>query len=270
MLGRSEKKSRARGRPPLDNDLLLGRRDTFVGVLESSWADIGWSLKKARSIRNVREALIPLRGYALAYPLDLFLEEAPVEASAPEMRAIRRGAWEAARAAREASEDYDKQLQLVNEAKAALAQAEGQPDTRKIVMAELEKRQQKQDRFATELKEASERRDALDRELHKTQAFIAQTELLKLVKSKRYVFTPRNLANAMAGLPYIGWRQSIKRCAKFPCQSAVSINYQVFELVAHVLRDRRPKSSRQTLELFRAELPKLGRKHKRACCNAPR
>ena len=81
----STKKPKRRGRPPLDNDVLLGRRDTFVSALESSWSDFAWELKKAGSISDVREALSPLKGQGLAYSLDEFLEESPTRASAEEL-----------------------------------------------------------------------------------------------------------------------------------------------------------------------------------------
>jgi hypothetical protein len=264
IMSGSTKKPKRTGRPPLDNAVLLGRRDTFVSVLESSWADFGWGLKKARSISAVREALSPLKGQGLAYSLDVFLEESPTRASAKELRATKRTGWEASWAAREARDPHDRQVQLVTEARSALAQTENQSKARRAVEVELAKRQRELNRLASELKEASERRERLDRERHRQEAFVAQTELLRFVRSRRYAFTPRNLANVMAGLPYVGWRHSIRRCRKFPCQIAVSTNYQVFEAIAHILRGQRPKSSGQALEVFRAELPKLGRKHAHA------
>ena len=264
IMSGSTKKPKRTGRPPLDNDVLLGCQDTFVSVLESSWSDFAWELKKASSISAVREALSPLKGQGLAYPLEVFLEESPTRASAKELRTTKRTGWEASQATREAREPYDKQVQLVTEAKSALAQTENQSKARRAVETELVKRQRELNRLASDLKEASEKRERLDQERHGQEAFVAQTELLKFVRSRRYAFTPRNLANVMAGLPYVGWRQSIRRCRKFPCQIAVSTNYQVFEAIAHILRGRRPKSSGQALEVLRAELPKLGRKHAHA------
>ena len=63
------------------------------------------------------------------------------------------------------------------------------------------------------------------------QAYVAQTELLKFILSGRYSFTPLNLANAMAGLPYMQWRQSSKRCGKMECRIAMSSTYRLFKIL---------------------------------------
>jgi hypothetical protein len=55
-----------------------------------------------------------------------------------------------------------------------------------------------------------EERNALQRE----SAHLAQSALLNFIQSKRYTPSPLNFAKAMAGLPYISWRQSISRCEK--------------------------------------------------------
>ena len=77
---------------------------------------------------------------------------------------------------------------------------------------------------------------------------------------------PFSVANALAGLPYIGWRQSMKRCAEWRLQDLGSGQYLVVETISSLvsscerrskvidiaegwLRERLPKKSRATLEL---------------------
>ena len=58
--------------------------------------------------------------------------------------------------------------------------------------------------------------ESLRAKLKNLEACYAEIEVFKLIQSRNYRLTPQTFANAMAGLPYIGWRQSLKRCAKIP------------------------------------------------------
>src|SRR5262249_42422831 len=63
-----------------------------------------------------------------------------------------------------------------------------------------------------------------------------QTELLRFILSRRYSFTPLNIANAMAGLPYMQWRQSSKRCGRMQCPIVGGSSYQLFRMLDKVNR----------------------------------
>jgi hypothetical protein len=47
-----------------------------------------------------------------------------------------------------------------------------------------------------------------------------------------------NTANALAGLPFIGWRQSAKRCHPWKCDNAGGFAYQVFKVVCRITASR--------------------------------
>lgn len=253
---------RPRGRPRLVSDAeLTGRRDSVVSLLEPSWGEIGWELKRARTVGDLVNAMRPFADQARNYPIRLLLEERTSTCSSLELRQTRRNLGKASQEARLAQEAYDRQAELAAEANAALAQAGNNVRIARTVKAELERRQEELDRLGLVLEKAKNNRENLERELREQEAFIAQTELLRFLKSKRYAFTPRNLANAMAGLPYIGWRQSFQRSARSPCQIVLSLHYEVLAILQHILRNRRPSSSEAALRLLRTELPKLPRKH---------
>jgi len=55
-------------------------------------------------------------------------------------------------------------------------------------------------------------RGQLEVQIRDLEPSFARHELFRFLKSKRYEITPESLANATAGLPYMGWRQSMRRC----------------------------------------------------------
>jgi hypothetical protein len=67
-------------------------------------------------------------------------------------------------------------------------------------------------------------------QLAEEEAYYAQQELLRFVLSGRYALIPINFANAMAGLPYMGWRQSFKRCLGRECQTN-GMAYRTFRII---------------------------------------
>ena len=94
----------------------------------------------------------------------------------------------------------------------------------------------------------------------------AQAEIIKFCKKGRYRKNPLKTANALAGLPNIGCRQSSIRCAKWECPNAGGQEYEVFkairrivdswdlgtDLIRHArrrLEPRRPSASRAIMEL---------------------
>lgn len=91
--------------------------------------------------------------------------------------------------------------------------------------------------------------------------FIAQNQLLDFLKSKRYKVTPRNVANAMAGLPDISWQYSFRRtkAIAYPDWWAPRENYSVVQAIEYILRKRR--SGLPWLKLFQTEIQKLPQEH---------
>jgi hypothetical protein len=69
-------------------------------------------------------------------------------------------------------------------------------------------------------------------------AYFARAEVLSFCKSRKYALNPLNVANAVAGLPFIGCRQSINRCRKSSCATACSANYRVFEIIKRLVESR--------------------------------
>ena len=96
---------------------------------------------------------------------------------------------------------------------------------------------------ARALAEAEQRRLQLEQKQRTLEARIAeeeagfaQQELMRFILEGRYELTPLNLANAMAGLPYMAWRQSFKRCMAWECSFANSVMYREFKIISACLR----------------------------------
>jgi hypothetical protein len=72
-------------------------------------------------------------------------------------------------------------------------------------------------------------------DLRSKEAYIAQSELLDFLCSGRYALTPLNVANAMAGLPFVAWRHSATRCGRTAANHGYGLYYEMFQHVAKAL-----------------------------------
>jgi hypothetical protein len=63
----------------------------------------------------------------------------------------------------------------------------------------------------------------------------ARREVLRFCNSHRYRLNPLSVANAMAGLPFIGWRQSAKRCRKWMSGTDEGLSYRIFKVIRTIV-----------------------------------
>jgi hypothetical protein len=71
---------------------------------------------------------------------------------------------------------------------------------------------------------------------------------------------PLSIANALAGLPMMGWRQSYDRCSAMPYDSQSHLWYRVFKTIEEIWRQQ-PGSTAVSAEFFKSKLKKLRNKH---------
>jgi hypothetical protein len=97
------------------------------------------------------------------------------------------------------------------------------------------------------LDDLSERRNKLDslqidqknvrHQLEVAHASFARSELVKFCQSHRNRLNPRRVANAVAGLPFLSWRQSAMRCVKLEIDKAPGrFRYQTFRIVLRIIK----------------------------------
>jgi len=254
------------GRPPEISDLgLSGRRNELFEALGRHWGELGWELKTARSAREVGVVLSSLASlYPFLFDLPFLKKITVTSASAEDLRKVRGRSRSTDEALRAVRNDIGKQVKLVAEAQKALAQAQAgeRQEAIDVVTAELTARTAKLKKLQSRLRKTNSESESLRMELKNLEAYDAETEVFKLIQSRNYRLTPKTFANAMAGLPYIGWRQSLKRCAKIPLRLKPSGLYCVFEAVRYILnRVPYPLAKNDPLELFEkgiSTLPKRG------------
>jgi hypothetical protein len=99
----------------------------------------------------------------------------------------------------------------------------------------------------------------LEAQLKILEAAFARHELFRFLKSRRYELTPLSLANAAAGLPYMGWRHSMRRNVKVYSVAANGSEYQIFKAVRYLsgVANKKKKTEREFVADFRENIPSL-------------
>ena len=85
------------------------------------------------------------------------------------------------------------------------------------------------------------------------EAYFSRVEFVDFCQSDRYRLTPLSIANAIAGLPYMGWRQSVKRSQPHKPLGANGAAMQIFNTIRRIVESCPRKSemvqhARQWLE----------------------
>lgn len=124
--------------------------------------------------------------------------------------------------------------------------------------AELSKREAELEGLGEQVSKVRAAWEKIERTLGDQEAGFAQTELARFLRSQIGAHTPRNLANAVAGLPDIGCRVSFRRCRKFAIQTKEpGLNYQTFEFVKRCWGKRDSLGSKALLKLFHSDMRRL-------------
>jgi hypothetical protein len=256
-----------RGRPcEINDDQLEISHRVLLGCLETYWHEIGWKLSTAKTPRNVRNVLgefFQRHKSFYRFPFDLETEESTTSLHP---RHLRRQYRQASLGLESFRKKHEKDEQQVNEGRKALSQAENDPETHKIILQEVEKREVRFKASAAQFEEMEQALQKVRIDLEKQEAFFAESELFTFIRNSDRGFTPQTLAKAIAGLPYIGCEQSFRRCATFRDEtSSPHINYLVFKAIRYILTHWGfPSSPRKATELFKTKIQSLPKNHKEA------
>lgn len=223
LTGFGEKQAKKRGRPPdIKDDALRHAQAELAFVLEQKWALVGWPLQQANTLSDVRAALKLITGMSCQH-LEAFCREPVRETTAASLRETRKRLIQARNKSQTAYEPFARD-ESAQQALRAITNPSGSSLSLSVeglsVWAEAIRIWEK----------AKTSCDALQAALEQQEAYFAQSELLDFIQSRRYAFTPLSFASAMAGLPYISWRQSCNRCAGFQ-DHVSSITYRMFLIV---------------------------------------
>ena len=248
---------------PLTDAQLTNRRDQLVQFLEAAWGQIGYDLRRVRTPQGIPKVLARVEAGGYQPLLAPFVRASGAKPDAANIRAIRRQIGKLNEATYKAYEKHRRTAEALSQAAMAVNQcSKANLKTLKKELARC-KRQAKRTnaRYSTLNQEAN----ALRADLESVEAAYAQSELLNMVRSKRYSYTPLNLADGMAGLPFMGWRQSASRCYRedmlqmklYPeqrtqrCTFANGLWYTLFLMIQKVVEPQK-SSPRIASELARA------------------
>ena len=246
------------GRPTVDDQTLGADRDALVWLLSVTWPDIGWQLPRATTLEELRQALEPWRGHPSEHTIVHFLRPAPVAVTTPEeIRTLRKTLGEAIERLREAQEHSDRCLQTSQTVE--LAMNDVQADQYQPMATELLGVWGKKKQARETLASARDTEKMLSDELRDKEAGFAQAELLDYITKKKYARNPLGLANAMAGLPDLGWPQSHERCSKMACGQWPAFEFQIVETIADMWNRRGREPELPVVQLFRREIEMLSK-----------
>jgi len=255
--------SRPRGRPTeLSDPQLHSRRDQLVHIFEATWGEIGGELSKCKKADDLIRILTPVAvpGSWFRDATELFWHPSSEAASSlRKVEAELKTLAEPMRVADESNRHATEQLQKVV---SALTQAHGR--SRRIVKRARKKRRKEFCKAAQPYRTLSNRHRSLETRLRDLRAAFARQELLRFLKSKRYSLRPLALANAAAGLPYMGWRQSMRRSVKAPCVIAEGPAYQVFKAIRYLAASANKKTEHGLVISFEDSIPSIPSRYRLA------
>ena len=273
MPGPSEPAKPKRGRPTVSDNFLLSSRNHWLSFFEEFWPEIGFNLRGIRKLKGgtiaaVRQVFEPIRGGNRSNLADVFFRGSPQEIDAKTLRSDR---IRASKLGYEIQGKRDLRVGLVRscaEAEGALADAGGQE--KEVIQAQANQRKERLSEHDERLAQAETESKELDQRVRNEETYWYCSQLLDFLSKGRYVIEPLQLANAMAGLPEMGWRESSDRCSKMARSSAFGhFHYGVFEVVSRIW-GRRPKDIEEApIEFFRAQilgLPQKGNGARDAFC----
>ncbi len=222
--------------------------------------------RAAGSISDIKVALAPIRGKNNDILASAFLREAKTTpVSSERIRNSRQSLFDIQEAIREISSKADDAMGKCNEAATALQQHFSTPPEQELIETECVDRYIHLIRMQKKLRSLEEQANVVDVQLRDMEATFSQTELLKCLTSKRYAVEPLSIANALAGLPIMGCRQSHYRCSAMPYESESHLSYRLLCSINEIWRKRPTKPLDHPIDFFKEGVLDLEHSSARDC-----
>ncbi len=139
----------------------------------------------------------------------------------------------------------DKQIESITE------------EGRRIVAEEAVRLKESLDSLEQESRKADLEFRELETKLLNQEAFFFRSQLLEFKQKADFEFTPRNVANALAGLPYITTRRSAELCSMMKSENALSRSYELLMFIASVWKRLDRKGNLTVIKWFKLQIRKL-------------
>lgn len=254
-----------RGRRTTADNFLLGFRNNWHSFLERNWHEIGWTLLQIRrrrtsTMEEIQKIFEPLRGKLNNHCADCFLGGSPQPVTGKELRANRIKSSKL-------HDEIQKMYTHRQEVESSWAYAENAlkvagEQEKKAIEAEAKERKERLQELNENLKRIQSESSELDKKVREQETYFYCSQLLAYLCKGKYAVEPFALANAFAGSPVMGWRQSLARCAKIPRSSFFpQYPYGIFRAISRIWRLRSKYAHLSPNELFKAEISKLRKRN---------
>jgi hypothetical protein len=204
--------TRRRGRPTVDDTTLSNARRHLLAVAGNTWPEIVLGLRRARTPAHLDSALQTWETYRHVHPIiDALLTKSTRPATVKTLRALERQEERLHQLLYEADERR-RRCRDSSEKARSIPTHQLSAENKEVVEAHLAKRALALERAEAGYSAAQKRLADVILGIKESRSYIARQELVRFCGTDRYELTPVNLANALAGSPYLEYRQSIKRC----------------------------------------------------------
>jgi hypothetical protein len=233
----------------IEDGRLFGVREHLVWLIETTWDQAGCALPTIKTVDEIPSVLDIWKDRSTEHVTSALLRPSSIPTTSKQLRAQRRDLGKLNEKVQSALEEVDKRVGSIERAMRidTTQLSEGEQI---VVDDEIRKRVAVAVRAVNKYWALQDQQNTLENLVKDGEAYFARAELVHFCKSKRYRLRPLNIANALAGLPFIGWRQSAKRCKKWESAGEKGVSFQVFEIIRRIVA-----SNTRRLELVRdAEL----------------
>jgi len=134
--------------------------------------------------------------------------------------------------------------------------------SRRIVKQARKLRRKEYWKTSVEHRKLADSEKRLKARLKSLEGSFARQELMRFIRSRRYEVTPVNLANAIAGIPHMGWRQSMRRNVNTPPTTQNGLAYQVFKAIRYTVGTLNGKTEKHLVKSFRESIQLLPSRYK--------
>jgi hypothetical protein len=238
--------TRFAGRHKRIKDLeLQSIRDSLVTLLGDTWSEVGWNLQRIETREDVPGAFSPWKQEERPHALFRILLRQPqspeilwpsdCRAFGVKLDAIYREIGTLADMMRQFSEFQQHSRNSLDQADRALRAATAVDQQRSIVEERANRKRTLELAKDTYLW-LNRYYQELNQTLNDGYAHFAHAEIIRFRNSHRNRLNPWRIANAMAGLPFLGYRQSIKRCSRFKREKAAGLRYEIFRTIRRILK----------------------------------
>lgn len=237
MLEQAEEKPKP-GRPiAIDEASLVNQRDQLLTLFETTWEHVGDRLPWIKKPAEVLEAIEPWKKdnrHNHTYVAQVLSRPSTVAASASDLAELRRQRNQANISEYETRTRLDEFRKGLETAERAFSPGLSESDKTKV-QDQISRRREKFAQAEAEHATASSRQKQVQDRLLDAEASFARSEFVRFCRSNRYELKPLNIANALAGLPYIGWRQSAMRCKKHAAPGVDGQSIQIFRTICKIV-----------------------------------